>query len=425
MINVDYYKNKRVTVVGFGSSGLASANLLYSLGARVWVTDNKDNPQQQANLSKLSSKRVKVELGRHTKTFIKDKDLVVISPGVPDDALPVLWAKDFKIPIISEIELAWGLCPGKVIAVTGSNGKTTVTTLISRILEAKGENVFTCGNIGNPFSGEVAKIREKDFVSLEVSSFQLEHIKGFKPKIAVILNFTPNHLDRYKDVKEYLKAKKRIFMNQDETDYLILNNHDPVLRGLAQETKSKVIYFCETKDLNPNQSAVLAVGKILGIDENTILNVFKEFKGIEHRLEFVTELNNIKFINDSKATTVDSCIWALKNINNPIVLIAGGKDKGLDYNPILDLAREKVKVVVLIGEAREKLRYAFMKYLSIEEADTLEEAVGVAYSKARPGYCVLFSPMCSSFDMFSNYEERGKCFKKAVFDLVRKNGTLR
>jgi UDP-N-acetylmuramoylalanine--D-glutamate ligase len=425
MINTDYYKNKKVTVAGFGCSGLACANLLYSLGAGVWVTDNKDNQITQENLSKLNSKSIKVELGKHTKPFIKNKDLLVISPGVPDNALPVVWAKDFKIPIISEIELAWGLCPGTVIAVTGSNGKTTVTTLISRILEAEGENVFTCGNIGNPFSGEVAKIREKDFVSLEVSSFQLEHIKDFKPKIAVILNFTPNHLDRYKDTQEYLKAKKRIFMNQDENDCLILNNNDPVLRGLAREAKPEVIFFCETSDLNPNQSAVLAVGRILGIDKNIILNVFKEFKGMEHRLEFVTELNNIKFINDSKATTVDSCIWALKNINRPVVLIAGGKDKGLDYNPILDLAREKVKEVVLIGEAREKLRYTFMKYLSIEEADTLEEAVGVAYSKARPGDCILLSPMCSSLDMFSNYEERGKRFKKAVFDLMRKNGQKR
>lgn len=208
-------------------------------------------------------------------------------------------------------------------------------------------------------------------------------------------------------------------MNQDKTDYLVLNYQDLVLRQLARETKANVVYFSKTESPNPNQAAVLAVTSILGIDENLVLKVFREFKGIEHRLEYVAEINNIKFINDSKATTVNSAIWALKNIDSPVVLIAGGKDKGIDYGAILDLARRKVREVILIGEAKEKIVQAFRGFLSLDEAVTLEEAVRKAYFKANPGECVLLSPMCSSFDMFSDYEERGRVFKEAVYDLAK------
>lgn len=420
MINTDHYRDRKVTVVGLARSGIASANLLYDLGAKVYVTDKKDDGTTRLNTSKLKSQDIKFELGLHSQEFIRGKDLVVASPGVPNDALPIIWANEFKIPVISEIELAWNLCPAKIIAVTGSNGKTTVTTLIGRVLkESVRDKVFVCGNIGNPFSSDVEKIKENDFVSLEVSSFQLERIIKFKPKISVILNFSPNHLDRYRNMEEYLEAKKRIFMNQDKTDYLVLNYGDPVLRELSKETKARVVYFFEKKDLNPNQAAVLAVGAILGIDEKLALNVFREFKGIEHRLEYVREINNIKFINDSKSTTIDSAIWALKNIPSFVVLIAGGKHKGVDYNAILDLARKKVRNVILIGEAKEKIESAFKGFLSMERAVTLEEAVYKAYLAAKPGDCVLFSPMCSSFDMFSDYEERGRLFKEAVYDLAK------
>jgi len=421
MINTDYFRDKKVTVVGLARSGLACANLLFDLRAEVSVTDNQDNDLTRSNASKIKSKEIKVELGKHSQEFIRGRDLLVISPGVPNDALPVIWASAFNIPIISEIELAWVLCPAAIIAVTGSNGKTTVTALIGKILEAQGKKVFVCGNIGNPFSGELEIMREGDFVSLEVSSFQLERIVNFKPKISVMLNFSINHLDRYKNMQEYLEAKKRIFMNQDKTDYLVLNFQDGVLRELAKETKAEVVYFPGEDKLNPNQAAVLAVGSILGIEKELILGVFREFKGIEHRLEYVLEINSIKFINDSKSTTVDSALWALENIQSPIILIAGGKDKGVDYGAILDLARKKVKEVILIGEAKKKIASAFKGALSIDEAATLEEAVAKAFSKARAGDCVLLSPMCSSFDMFSSYEERGNIFKKAVYGLARKN----
>jgi len=420
MKNADYFKNRKVAIVGLARSGLACANLLYSLGAQVKVTDNQDSDSTRLNAAKLKSKDIKLELGKHSQGFLKDRDLLVVSPGVTDKALPLVWAREFRIPVISEIEVGWILCPATIIAVTGTNGKTTVITLIGKILEASGKRVFVCGNIGNPFCSEVGKMEEADFVSLEVSSFQLEKIHTFKPKVSVILNFSFNHLDRHKDMQEYLQAKKRIFMNQDKTDYLVLNQQDPAVKELAKETKARVVYFSETQKLNPNQAAVLAVGTIFGADLSVCLKVFRDFKGIEHRLELVAEINNIKFINDSKATTVDSAIWALKNILEPIILIAGGRDKGNDYSLILDLARKKIKKLVLIGEAKRKMQETFGGFLSVTEADSLEDSVRIAYANATSGDCVLLSPMCSSFDMFSNYEERGRMFKRTVLSLINK-----
>lgn len=419
MKNADYFKNKKITIVGLGRSGLACANLLCDLGAQISITETQDNALTRSNASKLNSENIIFELGRHSPEFIGERDLVVVSPGVSDTALPVVWAKQFKIPIISEIEVGGILCPATIIAITGTNGKTTVTTLVAKLLEKKFKRVFICGNIGTPFCAELNKMSEDDFVSLEVSSFQLEKIQTFKPKIAVMLNFSRNHLDRYPNLADYLAAKKRIFMNQDESDYLVLNDTDSTLRELAKEAKSKVIYFSDREGLNLNQAASLSVASILGIDKELVLDVFREFKGIEHRLEFVAEINKVKFINDSKATTVDSTSWALKNINEPIVLIAGGRDKGNDYSVILNLMQKKVKEVILIGEAKEKMKDAWAKFLSLDESNSLEEAVGLAFSKADKGDCVLLSPMCASFDMFSDYEARGRAFKKGVFNLGR------
>jgi len=419
MKNKDYFKDKKITVAGLARSGFACAKLLYDLGADVSVTDNQDNDSTRSYALQLKSRNIKIELGRHTQDFIKGRELIVISPGIPDSALAVVLAKQFQIPIISEIEVASILCPATIIAVTGSNGKTTVTILIGKVLEAKGKKVFVCGNIGNPFCGEVGRMKEGDFVSLEVSSFQLEKIREFKPKISLILNFTSNHLDRHTDMQEYLDAKKRIFMNQDKSDYLVLNHDDPVVKELAKQAKANVAYFSRTADLNPNQAAVLTVASILGVSKELCFKVFREFKGIEHRLEYVTEINNITFINDSKSTTVESTIWAFENILEPIVLIAGGRHKGIDYSIISDLIRKKAREVILIGEARNKIRSALTGIPSIDESATLKEAVNLAFSKAKSGDCVLLSPMCSSYDMFHNYEERGRVFKEAVFDLAR------
>lgn len=407
-----------MTVVGLARSGVAVASLLYDLGAKVSITDNSINDLTKNNAHKLKSKHIQIELGKHSQEFIKDTDLVVLSPGVDNSSLPVVWAQSFRIPIISEIELAWELCPATVIAVTGTNGKTTVTILIGKIIEAWGKRVHICGNIGNPFSGQVSSMEASDFVSLEVSSFQLEKIVKFKPKISVILNFTCNHLDRYKHMQEYLEAKKRIFMNQDKSNYLILNYRDPVLKNLAKETKAQVAYFNQSSRLNPNYSAVIAVGSILGIDKKICRDVFANFKGVEHRLEYVGQLNGVEFINDSKATTVDSTIWALNNINKPIILIAGGRDKGLDFSVLKDFLGNRVKRLILIGEAKEKIKQALGLSIPIREAESLEGALDIAWLQAEAGDCILLSPMCASFDMFTNFEERGDRFKRAVRKLI-------
>ena len=406
-------------MVGLARSGACVGRLLSDLGAEVWGTDHKDNETTRANAAQLLSRGIKAELGKHSEPLIKGRDLVVLSPGVPLDAPPAAWARTFGIPLISEIEVGWILCPAPVIAVTGANGKTTVTTLISKVLQAIGKNVFICGNIGNPFCGEVEHISPEDFVSLEVSSFQLETIERFRPKISVILNLTPNHLDRYKDMGEYIAAKKRIFMNQDNSDYLVLNHEDAILKGLARETKAQVKFFSGGEGLNPNQAAVMAVGSILGIDRKVCLDVFHNFKGIEHRMEQVAEIHNVVFINDSKATTADSAVWALKNVTRPIIWIAGGRHKGIDYRVVLDYAKGKVKHAVLIGEAKSIIKEAFGNTFPAEDALTLEEAVMLAFQRAQPGDCVLLSPMCSSYDMFHDYEERGMVFKQAVLKLKK------
>lgn len=418
MRNINYFKDKKITIVGLARSGVACANLLHRSGAFVCITDIKDNAQTQEASAKLCSRDILVELGKHSQEFIKNADLIVISPGVALDAQPIKWAKEFNKPVISEIEVASILCPAPIIAVTGSNGKTTVTTLIGRVIAASGKKVFVCGNIGNPFCGEIEKMQEGDFVVLEVSSFQLETIKDFKPKIAVILNLTPNHLDRYRNMQDYGDAKKRIALNQDSNDFLVLNGDDALLKDMASNVNSKVVFFNKQDGLNPNQSTVLCVGKILGIDQHLILDVFNNFKPLEHRLEEVCSIKGVKFINDSKATTADSAIWAIKNINTPIILIAGGRHKGIDYRVIIEPAREKVKHLILIGEAKEKIAADLGGEFQIENASTLGEAVHRAGALAKPGYSVLFSPMCSSYDMFLDYEDRGRAFKKIVLNLA-------
>lgn len=415
------YRNKKVTVVGLARSGKAVARLLKTLGAQVSVTEKNNTPQLEAVAAELKKEGMGVELGGHSRSFIEGEDLVVISPGVRLDAEPVVWARERAIEVESEIEVASSVCPAPIIAITGTNGKTTTTTLIGEILKNAGFKAHVLGNIGTPFSGEVLNMNKEDYVSLEVSSFQLETIKDFHPKIAVILNLTPDHLDRYKDVSEYLEAKKRLYMNQGKDDWLVLNYGDEFLRRISREAKPRVLFFNKDRsegDFNQNQLAVLAVAKALGIERKVCIDVFKNFKGIEHRMEFVREMAGIEFINDSKATNIDSTIWALKNIKKPAILIAGGRDKGSDFTQIHDLIREKVKFAVLVGEASEKIAQAWQGVLPFERVKTFEDAVVAATRQAHAGDCVLFSPMCKSFDMFTDYEHRGRVFKELVNKLI-------
>ncbi len=417
MINQDYFKDKNITIVGLGRSGFACAGLLSKIGARVSVTEKNEN-SQVISLGRQLPSSISQEVGRHTLEFIQGRDLIVVSPGVDQDSQPLLWARQLGIPVISEIECAWHLCPARIIAITGTNGKTTTTTLIGRLLEAAGQEVFILGNIGTPFSAEVSRIQAHDFVSLEVSSFQLETIRTFKPKISVILNFSPDHLDRYPDLSKYLSAKSRIFMNQDESDYLVLNRDDPVIRNLAKESKAKVVYFDRGMHPNSNFAAVKAVASILGIDVNLCEDIFRTFTGLPHRLERVAEFESRDFINDSKATNPDATAFALHNISRPIILIAGGRDKGFDFSLIKDLICQRIKALILLGEAKDKIRQIFKMKLPITEASDLFQAVKSAFYQSQPEDCILFSPMCSSFDMFRDYEHRGEVFKEAVKSLI-------
>jgi UDP-N-acetylmuramoylalanine--D-glutamate ligase len=418
MINQDYFKNKNITVIGLGRSGFACARLLYNIGARVSVTEKNKN-HRVIGLARQLPSSIKQELGRHTPQFIKERDLIVTSPGVDERSQPLLWARKFRIPVISEIECAWCLCPARVVAVTGTNGKTTTVTLIGRVLEAAGQKTFILGNIGAPFSAQVENIQAGDIVSLEVSSFQLETIKRFKPKISVILNFTPDHLDRYPDLSKYLSAKSRIFMNQDKTDYLVLNRDDPVVCDLAKKSEAKVIYFDGKIHPNPNFAAVKAVVSILGVDANLCDDIFRTFAGLPHRLERITEFKHREFINDSKATNPDATAFALRSISKPIILIAGGRDKGFDFSLIADLICRRTKALILLGEAKDKIGQIFKTRLPTAKASNLAGAVKLAFSQSQAGDCILFSPMCSSFDMFQDFEHRGEAFREAVKKLQK------
>jgi UDP-N-acetylmuramoylalanine--D-glutamate ligase len=318
--------------------------------------------------------------------------------------------------VISEIELASSVCRATIVAVTGTNGKTTTATLVGEVLRAAGRTAAVLGNIGTPFSQQALELKDGDFVSLEVSSFQLETIKDFCPRVAAILNLTPDHLDRYGDIAAYLEAKKRIVLNQGEEDFLVLNYGDPMLRPFTQ-ARPRVIYFNKDDDaarFDQNQMAVLAIARALGIDREICLKVFRDFKGVEHRMEFVREKGGVAFVNDSKATNIDSTAWALTNIKKPAVLIVGGRDKGSDFASIADLVRRKVKYVILCGEASDRIACAWQGIVPLERVASYEEAVAAAASRAARGDIVLLSPMCKSFDLFTDYEHRGRVFKELV-----------
>lgn len=420
MINQDYFKDKNITVIGLGRSGFACARLLYNIGAQVSVTEKNEDSQVMSLAQQLPS-AISLEIGRHSPEFIRSRDLIVTSPGVEEESQPLIWARQFGVPVIGEIECAWMLCPAQVVAITGTNGKTTTTTLVGRILEAAGKKAFILGNIGAPFSSEVSKIQPGDFVSLEVSSFQLETIRRFKPKISVILNFTTDHLDRYPDLSKYLTAKSRIFMNQDESDYLVLNSKDPVLCDLAKKSKAKVIYFDGAGPINPNFSAVKAVASLLRVEPNLCDDVFHAFAGLPHRLERVAEFQYREFIDDSKATNPDATAFALRSISKPVILILGGRNKGFDFSLIQDFICQRTKGLVLMGEAKDKIRQIFKSRLPITEVSNLTEAVESAFYQSQEGDCILFSPMCSSFDMFRDYKHKGELFKEAVRRLIKRS----
>lgn len=416
-------KNKKVTVVGLARSGVSAAKLLLDRGAKVSITDSSDAQKIRENLALLNNAKntVEAELGEHTERFIQGQDLVVISPGVPLDSKPIVWARENKIPVISEIELAYWFCPAEIIAITGTNGKTTVATLVGEIFREAKRKYVVCGNIGTPFSAEIPKLTKEHVVVLEVSSFQLETIDKFKPKLAAILNLSIDHLDRYADIKEYAKAKTLVFKNQTKDDWSLLNSNDPYIDFFTASTKARIAYFSKSSNgvfkLDANELAAVVISSLFSVPEELAINACRRFKGVEHRLEEVAKINRIKFVNDSKSTNVDSTLWALDAVKEPIILIAGGRDKGSDFNVIRDKLKANVRAIVLLGEAQKKIENSLKGLVVIKRTADLSQAVNKAFSLARPGDCVLFSPMCASFDMFNDYTERGKVFKQAVKSL--------
>ena len=451
---------KRISILGMARSGIACAKLLKKIGAGVFVSDTKGKELLSSEINQLKELGIDFETSGHTSKAIMDKDFIVISPGIPPD-IPILnQAEDLGIPILSEIEVAYWLTDAEIIGITGSNGKTTTVTLVGQILKEDKRECQVGGNIGTPFSGIVEKISPEGTIVLELSSFQLERIEEFRPYIASVLNVTPDHLDRHHDMKSYQEAKLRILENQTEDDFTVLNADDEGSLKFASYGKSRKIFFStkeeqeqgafiregklicrwndqetEIIDVNEigikgphnlsNASAACVISCILEVSPESTRKALRSFTGVEHRLERVVTISGISFVNDSKATNVDSVWYALQSVTPPIILIAGGRDKGGDFSRLRELVQKNVKALVLIGEAEEKIEKALGDLVPTFHSDSMEEAVELSFKKASPEETILLSPGCASFDMFKDYQHRGEVFKTSVRNLAQKrNATI-
>jgi len=442
-------KNKRVLVVGLGKSGVASALFLQSKGARVTVSDTKAEEQLRSEIPGLLDKGITVETGGHGERTFRQQDLIVVSPGIPTDEPHLGQARSLGIQVIGEIELASRFLKGHIVAITGSNGKTTTTSLTGEVIGWGGWESQVGGNIGTPAVSLIHDSTDDTYDVLEVSSFQLETIQTFHPEIASVLNVTPDHLDRHHTFGAYVAAKARIFENQTASDYAILNADDETCVKMAAGVKSQVRWFSRRKEVQQgafvrdgkivhrddsgeheimaaseiplkgghnleNVLAAVCVGMIIPCEPHRIRSAVKEFKAVEHRLEFVAKINGVDYYNDSKATNVDATIKALESFPANIHIILGGKDKGSDYSVLSDLLRERAKRVYTIGAAAEKIEKQIEGAAPLFRAGTLDAAVRKAAENAQPGDIVLLAPACASFDQFENYEHRGRVFKEAV-----------
>ena len=432
------YSGKTAVVLGLGHSGEAAALLLSEEGATVTVCESKETPSLRERAAKLEAQGIKVLFGAAADTDPTEYDVCILSPGI-DPVVPLVQNVIAKrIPVIGELELAYEECICPVIAITGTNGKTTTTELTTEMLKGCGLRTMSSGNIGLPFATAVKHSHALDVMVLEVSSFQLETIKAFRPQVSAWLNLSPNHLDRYPGMTEYRDAKLRIFENQTAEDYAVVNARDELPEIAAKKLtfsaytdeadftlRDSVIYFRGEPVLDQrktklpgihnaeNLMAALAMGYAFGLDFDKMAAAVTEYTAPAHRCEFVRTLNGVRFVNDSKATNLDSVEKAILSQEGSLVLIAGGKDKGFEFDPIAPLIRERVQSAVLIGEMKERIAKSWSG-VPVQLADTLEEAVGKARAVAQPGDTVLFSPGTSSYDMFRNYGERGNRFKEAV-----------
>lgn len=438
-------KNKIVSVIGLGKTGIATANFLSLQGARVSIMDNKSQEQLSGVAEQLLPA---IEVIYQNCAPLANSEMVVVSPGVSKDAEFLRGSREKGIEIISEIELASRFNNVSLIGITGTNGKSTCTSLIGEILKEGGKNIQVGGNLGSPF---ISLLKEKsvEYRVLEISSFQMEITQRFHPEVAIILNITPDHLDRHKSFEKYSAVKEKIFANQTENDFLILNQDDPITRNLGKNCPAKKIYFSMEKKINrgvyikgeeivacldnfegkvcdlsslsrglrwqiENVLPAAATALLLGISLDAIQEVLKSFSGLEHRLEWVCNQDGIDFINDSKGTNVGSVCKSLNTFDRPIILIAGGKDKNIDFSDLKNILKKKVKHLILIGETKQKFKNILNGNFNYEESDSLEEAVRLAKIKAKKGDVVLLSPACASFDMFEDYIDRGNQFKSII-----------
>ena len=444
--------NKRVLVVGLGKSGVASALFLKAHGAKVTVSDTKSGDDLRNEIPVLLDHGITVETGGHGERTFRGQDLIVVSPGVPVDAPPLVQARSLGESVIGEIELAAQFLPGPIVAITGSNGKTTTTALTGEVMTAAGFSALVGGNIGTPAISLAEHAKPETVIVLEVSSFQLETIQSFRPKVAVVLNVTPDHLDRHRTFEAYVDAKARIFENQQESDFAVLNADDPTCVEIAVRTRAQVFWFSRQNELQQgawvrdgnivfrdgtgqreimqvseiplkgahnleNVLAAVCAGALMGCAPDKIRQAVRDFKAVEHRLEFVATIRGVDYYNDSKATNVDATIKALESFPGNIHLILGGKDKGSDYTLLNDLLRQRVKRVYTIGAAASKIE-SQIKGVEVVHAETLENAIRKAGATAQPGDVVLLAPACASFDQFKSYEHRGRMFKEIVQGLA-------
>ena len=453
------YARKVISVIGLARSGFAAAKLLLREGARVFVSDSADNEELRSRRDILVKMGAEVELGGHTARVYCGADEIILSPGIPPD-IPILLKVAEKypdLPIISEIELGFRFARGQIIAITGSNGKSTTTSLTGELLKSAGIPVSVCGNIGKPFCEAVLESEPGTVFSLELSSFQLEQIESLRPEVACLLNLSPDHLDRYDSPEDYYAAKMNIFENQIENDMAVLSALDERVRSMAEEVPGRVRYFgawvglaeavyprngwivsdiggpvqeiVQIKDLGirgehnlSNACAALACVLRFTRDIDSLSSALKSFSGLPHRLELIAKIGGVEYINDSKATNVDALECALRSFDSGVILIAGGYDKGADFEPLAELVSSVTRKVILIGDTAERIASDWNGAAEIEPAESLEEAVKIASQIAQSGDVVLLAPGCASFDMFENFEKRGEAFAKIVHKLEKGEG---
>ncbi len=445
------YNGKKALVCGMARSGIAAAKLLNRLGARVTLQDMKKREEISADVLALEGEGIVLYTGANPDEIACAQDLIVLSPGIPCDLPFIAAAENAGIEVISEVELAYRLTPCPITAITGTNGKTTTTTLTGEIMKTAYSGTAVVGNIGVPYSEEVERLTEKDWVVAEISSFQMEKAKEFHPHISAVLNITPDHLNRHKTMDVYIAMKERVFAKQTAEDFCILNHGDAACRKMADKTAAKVFFFDSSETLAEgiyldgdaievrwgainetlihvdelqilgvhnyeNVMAAAAMGICAGIALDTIRTVLKGFAGVAHRIEYVATVDGVDYYNDSKGTNVDASIRAVLAMKKPIVLIGGGYDKGSSFDEWTKLFPGRVKHLVLIGVTAPKVRASAEKFgfTAISDCETFEEAVDLCREKAEDGDCVLLSPACASWGMFDNYEQRGDMFKEQV-----------